>query len=200
MEQTKLMLASTRQNYSQALNIICLIQMNAIPTTIEDTMYAYMVAKDWCLWIKTPGEPAENPLQSEVDDELYHMFEEYAERFEYQLLISLVDIEACVDILNPNLIELFRGRNSVWSENTRLLYRSLRYTILPTLTFANHLKHRIVSLRQAYPPLPFAQKAGAHPKYYEYFSPPDTLGLDFYERQKVYRVPKAQSLCKHLKG
>ena len=166
MEQTKLMLASARQNYSQALNIICLIQMNAIPTTIEDTMYAYMVAKDWCLWIKTPGEPAENPLQSEVDDELYHMFEEYAERFEYQLLISLVDIEACVDILNPNLIELFRGRNSVWSENTRLLYRSLRYTAQLFEDKGNNHLNKLLDEKQV-PPMSGLNKCGTFEKYTE---------------------------------
>lgn len=130
MEQTKLLLISARgtADYTNALNVMYVIQMNVIPTTIEDTMYAYMVAKDWCEWIKNPGEPAENPLLYDVDDSLSSMFERYAEKFEEQLLISLVDIEACVDILNPNLITLYRGKNPVWSENTRLLYRSLRYT------------------------------------------------------------------------
>ena len=130
MEQTRILLISARgnQDYTNALNIMCLVQLHIIPTTIGDTMYAYMVAKDWCLWIKNPGKPAENPLQYEVDDGLRCMFERYAEGFEDQLLASLVDIEAYIDILNPNFIELFRHRNLVLSEDTRLLYRTLRYT------------------------------------------------------------------------
>ena len=128
MEQTKLMLAAARQNYSNAFDIISLVQMHAIPTTIEDIMYGYMVAKDWCLWIKNPGEPAENPLLNNVDDHLLFMFEKYAGKFEDQLDANLATIKAYVAALNPNLITLYRGRNSVWSENTRLLYRALRYT------------------------------------------------------------------------
>ena len=129
MEQTRLLLIAARvnQNYTDALDVMCLVQRHLLPTTIEDTMYGYMVAKDWCLWIKTPGEPSENPLLYGLDDDLRCMFESYAEKFEYELFKVRAAIEEYIALLNPNLIELYRGRNLVLKEDTRLLYRALRH-------------------------------------------------------------------------
>ena len=130
MEQTRILLTAARvsQNYTAALNVMYLVQTHLIPTTIEDIMYGYMVAKDWCSWIKTPGEPKENPLQYDVDDDVCFMFDGYVLSFEAQLVKMRADIEAYIAILSPNLIQLYRGRNQVLSEDVRLLYRSLRYT------------------------------------------------------------------------
>ena len=130
MEQTRLLLVSARTDYSQALNVLCLIEMRMIPTTIEDLIYAYMVAMDWCEWIKNPESSEDSPLYGKEADDykpMLDMFESYADRLSAQLCVEEYRIEAYLETLNPNLTNLWRGKNPVLKENTRLLYRSLRY-------------------------------------------------------------------------
>lgn len=130
MEQTRLLLISAREDYAQAINILCLVQMHEVSTTIGDIMYAYMVAKDWCQWIKNPGEPEENPLKHDIDDSLLCAFEGYAERLEDQLVAYQNAVEAYFSELNPNLVNGWLGASKMptLQEDTRLFYRSLRYT------------------------------------------------------------------------
>ena len=130
MEQTRLLLISAREDYSQALNILCLVEMHEVPTTVGDIMYAYMVAKDWCKWIKNPGESGENPLQHGVDDSLLRIFEKYAEDLENQLVAYQNAIEEDFSELNPNLVNGWRSLSSmpILKEDTRLFFRTLRYT------------------------------------------------------------------------
>ena len=129
MEQTRLLLASARTDYSEALNVLCLIEMRMIPTTIEDVIYAYMVAKDWCLWIKNPESSEDSPLYGKKADyrSMLDMFESYADKLADQLNDEECGIEVYLGTLNPNLTNLWRGKDPVLKENTRLLYRSLRY-------------------------------------------------------------------------
>ena len=132
MEQTRLLLIKAREDYSQALNIMCLVQLHTLPTTIEDMMYGYMVAKDWCLWIKNPGAPKEGPVLFEVEgkDEMLSMIQVYVERFEYELFKAQAAIEEYVAILDPNLKDCWCGfcESPSLREDTRLLFRALRYT------------------------------------------------------------------------
>lgn len=130
MEQTRLLLISAREDYAQAINILCLVQMHEIHTTIGDIMYAYMVAKDWCKWIKHPGEPKENPLHYNVNDNLLYAFEGYSERLEDQLVAYQNAIEEDFSELNPNLVNGWRSLSSMptLKEDTRLFFRTLRYT------------------------------------------------------------------------
>lgn len=134
MEQTRLLLIKSCEDYSLALNTVLLVRMRAIPTTIDDTMFAYMVVKDWCKWIKEPKEErsAENTLFGETADYLpmLEMFEKYAEDIEDQLIAYQDAIEAYFRGLNPNLVDFWRGlcESPSLREDTRLLFRSLRYT------------------------------------------------------------------------
>ena len=134
MEQTRLLLIMSREDYSLALNILMMVSTGMLPATIEDVMYAYMVACDWCKWIKEPKEErsAENTLFGETADYLpmLEMFEGYAEDIEDQLIAYQDAIEAYFRGLNPNLVDFWRGLSESPSlrEDTRLLFRSLRYT------------------------------------------------------------------------
>lgn len=134
MEQTRLLLISAREDYSLALNTVFWVQMREIPTTISDTMYAYMVAKDWCKWMQEPEteRSAENPLEGDTDDYhlLLNMFERNAEGLENQIVAYQDAIEAYLSALNPNLVNCWSGASNMptLKEDTRLFFRSLRYT------------------------------------------------------------------------
>ena len=72
MNQTGLLLASVHGDITNAHNILTLVSLRSIPTTIEDTMYAYMVAKDWCDWITNP-DTQDNPLREQNVDFSSHL-------------------------------------------------------------------------------------------------------------------------------
>ena len=137
MEQTRLLLLYARdtdENFSIALNVLCLLAMRDIPSDIEDTMYAYMVAKDWMSWIKNPNSPddVDNFMPDGKAEELRPMLdvlESYASDFEDQLVTDEDDIKEYLKNLNPNLVQLWRGtqRHLNIKEDARMLFRALRY-------------------------------------------------------------------------
>lgn len=122
-----MLLISARDDASQALNVLSLVEMRLLPITIEELMYAYRLARDWCEWIKNPRSTRENPVTGETDEHLLKMFEQYADKLGRQLE-DIHPIEAYISALTPQLIHLWHSRNHAWKEDTRVLYRSLRYT------------------------------------------------------------------------
>lgn len=137
MEQTRLLLLYARdtdENFTTALNMVHLLAMRNIPSTIEDTMYAYMVTKDWINWIKDPNSPDNiDNFMPDKKAEDYHgmldVLEGYAEDLEDQMVTDEDDIEEYLENLNPNLVDLWRGvhRHLNIKEDARMLFRSLRY-------------------------------------------------------------------------
>jgi hypothetical protein len=122
------------ENFSTALNVLTLLAMRDIPSTIEDTMYAYMVAKDWSHWIKNPNSPddVDNFMPDRKAEELRPMLdvlEGYAGDFEDQFVRDADDIKEYLKNLNPNLINFWRGsyRHLNIKEDARMLFRALRY-------------------------------------------------------------------------
>lgn len=130
MNQTQILLANARNDYSQALNVLCLVQMHMVPVTIEDTMYAYMVAKDWCEWIKKPNFSVENPLPAKTEDcmPMLDMFQRYADNLAKDLKQQKDIVEAVFETLNPNLAQLLQNRDIAVKEATQMYFRSLCFT------------------------------------------------------------------------
>ena len=123
MNQTGIMLASSREDYSQAMNVLFMVESRYLPVSIENLMYAYMVAKDWCNWIKNPDAP-DTPVLSKHDDltPLYDIFQRYATSLEEELADKEEDIILVFSLLNPNLgnlIETRRGETAI-KETTQM--------------------------------------------------------------------------------
>ena len=129
MNQTSLLLASVHGDFTNAHNILTLVSMHAIPTTIENTMYAYMVAKDWCDWITNPDTP-NNPLHKQNVDFSPHlkMFQLIRDCFERELLENTLEVRDAFIAVNPNLVSLLRSPIETVKENTTMFFRSLRCT------------------------------------------------------------------------
>lgn len=130
MNQTQILLANARNDYSQALNVLCLVQMHMVPVTVEDTMYAYMVAEDWCEWIKNPKSSVENPLSGQTEDymPMLDMFQRYANDLAEDLKQQKDVVEAVFEMLNPNLGQLLHNRDIAVKEATQMYFRSLCLT------------------------------------------------------------------------
>lgn len=130
MELTRHLLISARTDCLQALNVLGLIVIQKIPRNIEYLMHAYMLAKNWCEWITNPETADDSPLYGEKDDYelVLDTFEGYADILVDQLCEEEDLIEAYLGTLDPNFTSLWRGKNPELMENTRLLFRSLRYT------------------------------------------------------------------------
>jgi len=130
MNQTKLLLESARGDYSQALNVLMMVSVGMLPATIEDVMYAYMVAKDWCEWVKNPNSSKKNPLFGKQSDftPMLSMFQRYADDLGELLAISESEVSDVFETLNPNLIQLWHSKNNTLKEEAKMFHRSLRVT------------------------------------------------------------------------
>ena len=130
MEQTKIMLNSARRDVMDAPNVLMLVQMGMLPATIDDMMYAYMVAHDWCMWIKNPKAYEGNPLYNKTADytPMLDMFESYRDDLADILRQNKYTVLHAFAELNPNLSQFYTGENQdpVLSKTTKLYHRSLR--------------------------------------------------------------------------
>lgn len=130
MNQTKLLLENAREDYSEALNILMMVSTGMLPATIEDVMYAYMVACDWCEWVKNPRSSAENPLFGKASDyiPMLCMFQQYTDDLGRNLILNESAVEVVFETLNPNLIQLWRSPNPTLKNEVKMFHRSLRFT------------------------------------------------------------------------
>lgn len=154
MNQTQILLANARNDYSQALNVLCLVQMHMVPVTVEDTMYAYMVAEDWCEWIKNPKSSVENPLSGQTEDymPMLDMFQRYANDLAEDLKQQEDFVETVFEMLNPNLVQLLQNRDIAVKETTQMYFRSLCFTAkLFKEKFDNSRFHEILKEKQVPP-------------------------------------------------
>lgn len=138
MEQTRILLLKARdtdENLQLALNILHLLaSRNIFSSTIEDTMYAYMVAKDWMSWIKNPNasDDIDNFMpgnKAEDYQPVLETLEGYADDFEDQMVTDEKDIDEYLENLSPQLVDLWNGahRHLNIKEDTRMFFRALRY-------------------------------------------------------------------------
>ena len=129
MNETGILLASAHKDIVNAHNILMMVQIHAIKTTIEDTMYAYMIAKDWCEWIAKPDSP-NNPLQGSNVSSIptLGIFQIIAQSLEDELKENKIKVRDTFVEINPNLVSLLRSPNPMVKEMTTLYFRSLRCT------------------------------------------------------------------------
>ena len=130
MNQTKLLLENARLDYSQALNVLLMVSQGMLPTTIYDTMYAYMVACDWCKWTKNPHSSRENPLFGKAASytPMLDLFQRYADDLGENLVLNKDLIEEVFVTLNPHLIQFWHSPNPTLKNETKMFHRSLRFT------------------------------------------------------------------------
>ena len=137
MEQTRILLLEARdtdENLSLAFNILYLVASRNIPSNIEDVMYAYMVAKDWISWIKSPNSPddVDNFMPGKKAEDYQpalEILEGYADDLEDILVTDETGIDEYLETLNPKLADLWNGvhRHQNIKEDTRMFFRTLRY-------------------------------------------------------------------------
>lgn len=129
MNQTGLLLASTYGDIFVASNVLTLVHMHTIPVSVEDTMYAYMVTKDWCDWITNQNMP-NNPVCGYKGDflSMLGIFHSLLTGFEQELQAKAHTVMEIFTALNPNLISLLRSPVEGVKANTEMFFRSLRCT------------------------------------------------------------------------
>ncbi len=130
MNQTKLLLENAREDCSEALDVLMMVSKGMLSATINDTMYAYMIACDWCEWTKNPNSGAGNPLFGIKSDFkwLLMMFQSYADDLGANLVLNKDLIKEVFVTLNPHLIEFWRSPNPTLKSETKMFLRSLRFT------------------------------------------------------------------------
>lgn len=127
MNQTGLLLASAYGDIGVAQNVLTMVYMHTIPVSIEDTMYAYMITKDWCDWITNPNMP-NNPVRERKGDfsPLLGIFHSLLTGFERELQAKAHNVMETFAAINPNLISLLRSPVEGVKANTDMFFRSLR--------------------------------------------------------------------------
>ena len=123
MQQNKILLLDARTDYMSAVNILKQITTGTIPTTIEDIVYAYMVAKDCRKQIADSNTPSckDNLLDfSDTFNCLAKQLEQILEAREHELVMLFM-------AFNPNLISKQNSNNKTVRELTRMHIRSMAY-------------------------------------------------------------------------
>ena len=129
MKQTEIMLVAAQADYSDALNVLTLVEMGVLPVTIEEAMIAYMVAKKWTEWIVEP-EMSDSPLRGRKNDlsSCLEMFQNHVEFFETSIVMKSWEVKAVFENINPNLISLLRSPVAGVKEMTTIYFQALRVT------------------------------------------------------------------------
>lgn len=150
MEQTRLMLENARNDIVDAPNILMLLLMGELPATADNLMYAYMVAYDWCEWIKNPKAYKDNPLYGKKADytPMLDMFERYRDDMAKVIKENETGIFCIFAQLHSNLTTFF---GTEISESTKLYLRSLRLTAQLFEKDGDKVFTQILNERQAPP-------------------------------------------------
>lgn len=107
MTQTSILLCAARRDWLQALNMMSLIKFGSTPYTIDDVMFAYLIAKEWCYWIENRQAPDSPLYGSEADDaSLLRSFRDKVHEFEQMLTDQEPLIAQTFQTFNPCLLEL----------------------------------------------------------------------------------------------
>ena len=132
-EQTKIMLVTVHHSSDacEVNNILFMVTNKMLPVTIEEIMYAYMIAQDWVKWIKDPNSSDDSPLIGHSAEDvapLLDLFQRQADDLAGELKLYVSDVRMVFENLNPCLINNWRSRDDLVRETTRMYHRSLRFT------------------------------------------------------------------------
>lgn len=130
MNQTKLLLENAREEYSDALTVLMMVSTGMLPATVEDVMYAYMVASDWCDNLKNPDSSVANPVfpqKGGYSMELA-MIKDYADDLGKMLIQNESKVEIVFKTLSPQLVSFWKSVNPTLRRETQMFHRSLRFT------------------------------------------------------------------------
>lgn len=119
MRQIAILWIPAIESHEQALKVLQLVREKVLPsTTIEDTMYAYMIARYWKEWITS---------ESLYDNDEYRgAFELYMDDFSKQLQEQKDELKK---VFNSTLfIKLITSNDEVFMQNTCLYFLALRRT------------------------------------------------------------------------
>ena len=130
MKQTEILLLGSREDYEMAMNMLTLVKMHAVTVDIEDVMLAYVIALDWCEWIKDPKTVPENHPVKEIEllTPMLSIFERCVSDLEKELMLHQFDLENLFNNLNGNLIRFWRSNSPLTGESVRIYHRTLRLT------------------------------------------------------------------------
>ena len=125
-DDTAAVLRRCHRDYSRVLEVLAQVQLHALPATVENIMYAYMIAKDWCKWATNPDDPT-SPLYGKESDvsAMLTLFRGLADHFERVLEQEFVLVKEVMDGLapNPSIFDKEGG-----SAEDKMYYRSLLVT------------------------------------------------------------------------
>lgn len=132
-EQTKIMLVTVHHSSDacEVNNILFMVTNKMLPVTIEDIMYAYMIAEDWIKWCKDPNSSDDSPLIGRSAKDvapLLDLFQRQADDLAKELMLNVGDVRMVFEKLNPALINNWRSRDDLVRETTKMYHRSLRFT------------------------------------------------------------------------
>ena len=127
MSQLKIMLKHSHRDFGDAMNVLTLMRMGMMRMDTEDTMYGYMVAKDWIEWITNPDAPNRpRHADTEAAETMLGIFQDAAKACEDLLELHWIYVDDMINELNPNLDTMYQGHKSDAAEDARMFHRSLR--------------------------------------------------------------------------
>ena len=128
MSQVTDLLTKARDNYQDALDILCSIEMDMIhDLSVKDIMYAYMVACDWMQWIKQPTDASSFSGRKRGNHSVLCMFDFYAHGLEKKLALSESKVLDVFNNLAPYIVQNDQN-NEMLAETNKLFLHSLRLT------------------------------------------------------------------------
>ena len=115
---------------AKAPHALLVAQTHALPTTLEDTMLAYLVAKDWCKRIEDSSSSIHSPLFNHLTNyaSMLPMFEVYAVRFEDELELHEYLVKEMFKNLNSDVLKEWCSPETAPRNEAELLCKSLRVT------------------------------------------------------------------------
>ncbi len=133
MTQTSILLDQARLDYTNALNVLTLVEMRIISVSAEDLMYAYLVATEWCNWFKNPdaeGSPLTKFGPNHPDySSVLSMMEDSVRNLEDNLMMEMPAVYIVFSQLNPNLVAISKQEDkSGVLESTKRYIKSLELT------------------------------------------------------------------------
>ena len=121
------MLKHSYKDFGGAMNVLTVMRMGMMRMDIEDTMYGYMLAKDWIEWITNPEAPYRPSIAgTEAAETMLGIFQDAAKACEDLLELHWIYVDDMINELNPNLDTMYQGHKSDAAEDARMFHRSLR--------------------------------------------------------------------------
>lgn len=121
MQSNTIFLLHARTDYSAAVDILAKISAKTYHPSIEDTMLAYMIAKDW----RNKFSDCNEQNNGNNSKELFDIFDALTTQLEQELFENEYKVLPYFMEVNKNVVSLLSNKNATIKELTSLYIQSL---------------------------------------------------------------------------